>query len=932
MRFLLPLAMLAAVQGFALEPSLRVSQYVHDSFTTNDGLPQDSINDITQTPDGYLWVATQEGLARFDGVRFTAFDSRNTRTFTSDFVFTLFADRKGTLWAGASDGLMRYDGRGRFTRFAERHGFNDSAAKYISEDPAGNLWIGFGTGRTTGGKGLVRFRNGQARTFTTKDGLPSDQVYQTTTDRSGALWIGTGRGLAVMRNGAISTYTTKNGLPMDLVRDVHEDRAGTLWLGTSAGLVRFDGKRFTTVLAGEIESIFEDRHGALWIATGKGLHRLMNGKLEAATVEGLAEDRIFGLFEDREGSLWIGTHASGLHRLRAGKFTPWGSDEGLLGDSVHGIYEDAKKRLWMGTAPGGVNVLDGGKVTTYSTGEGFPASNARAFVEDGAGTMWIGTSDGLVRFDGARFRLFDTGDGLPHRSVNTVFEDGKGTLWIGTNGGLARREGERFEAVTAIPQALDEIRVIRQDRQGRLLIAGGDGAGFFDGTQFTPLMDKVNVMAAHEDGDGTLWLATWGDGLLRVRDGAVKRFTAAEGLFDSTIWSIVDDGRGNLWMGSNRGVFRVPRRQLERGEAIVSTVYGRDDGMRRRETNAGSPAAVRTRDGRIWFGTTGGAVVIDPAHIPVNRLPPNVVVERFVANEANVTIDGPLILAPGTRSLEVHYAALSLVTPSRVRYRYLLEGFDDHWIDAGTRRSAYYTNIDPGSYTFRVTAANDDGVWNQAGTSLPIHLRPFFYQTWWFYLAAAAGLVLLFFAIRGARRRAREIRHRMYHDPLTGLPNRALLAERAEVALSQAARRGRSIAILFLDLDGFKGVNDRYGHAAGDDLLRQVADRLRACIREIDTLARIGGDEFAALVAEIDDESRAAEVAQRMIDTLRPTFAIGPNPVTLGISVGIAFHPYDGESIGAILQAADRAMYRAKLAGGNQYQYNAADRDELLTF
>ena len=944
-RVLLVLALLVAPFSFALDPSKRITQYVHDSWTTNDGLPQDSINAIAQTPDGYLWLATQEGLARFDGVTFRVYDSRNTTVFDSDFVHTIHVDRRGTLWVGAASGLLRYDGNDSFTRFGRSHGLDGSAAKYISENATGVLWIGFGSGGTVGGKGLLRFENGRGTRFTKTDGLPNDQVYGTATDRAGAVWIGTGQGLVVLRDGrVVTTYTEADGLPSSFVRAVVVDREGTVWAGTTAGLARFDGNRFTTFtsrdgLASEdIESIFEDRHGVLWIATASGANRIRNGRIEPANVEGVRDDRIHGFFEDREGNLWIGAHATGVHRLRAGKFTPIGLPEGLLGQSVHGIFEDDSGKIWMGTAPGGVNVLEGERVTHITRSDGLPANSAKAFAQERSGAMWIGTSSGLVRIVGNDLTVYDTSHGLPHASTGVMHEDSSGTLWVGTTGGLARRVGERFESVPLPASLIENIRVIREVAPGRLLVAGGDGVGFIENGRFVaPTSQRLglpNFTAVHQDEDATLWLTSWGNGLHRLRNGKLYNFTSAHGLFDNTIWSIVDDGRGYFWMGSNRGIFRVSRRQLEdvangTRAKVSSAVYGTTDGMRKRETNAGSPAALRASDGRLWFATTGGAVIIDPARFPVNRLAPNVVIDRFLADGSDVPLGSPVVLKAGTRSLEVDYAALSLVSPSGVRYRYRLDGFDDGWIDAGARRSAHYTNIDPGEYTFRVIGANEDGVWSRQGAELPFRIERHFHQTWWFYVLIAAAVAAFIFLIQMARNHQLDIRHRVYHDPMTGLPNRMLLSERAEVALRAAERRGRSIAILFLDLDGFKGVNDQYGHAAGDRLLQLVADRLRACIREHDTLARIGGDEFATLVADLEDESRAADVARRMIAAVTSGFHLDDVAIPLGVSIGIAFHPYDGRDIPSILQAADRAMYRAKLAGGNQYHYNAADPAEL---
>ncbi len=927
----------------ALDAATRLSQYVHDSWTSNEGLPQDSINGIAQTPDGYLWLATQEGIARFDGTHFTIFDSGSTHGTIQNFVYTLFVDRAGTLWAGASGGLLRYDGKGTFVLIGTGQGWPDSSAKFLSQDQAGNVWAGMGSGngRGTTGKGLIRFHDGRLRIFTTRDGLSSDQVRQTWPDGED-LWIATARGLDRMNGAGIKPFTAASALAGSDIRRVLKDRAGSLWIGTPHGLFRWSDGQLTTfttadgLLDDTIESLYEDRDGILWIGTGKGVNRFLRGALEsAAGIPGLGDDTIFSFLEDREGSLWIGTHNSGLHRLRTGKFIPFGPAEGLAGSSVTAMAEDRAGRIWVATTSGALNAIDHGRiVATFGAQQGLESDDIRALSEDSAGRFWIGTATGLQTLRDGRFTP-PVPSALAGERVNVLFEDRAHVLWVGTTNGLGRLMNGRVEAFALPAQEPSNIRLIHEDPAGRIWIGGGDGLGYLANGRFTPLPQfrSMNVQSVHEDSDGTLWFTTWGSGLVRLKDGRTTRFTSADGLFDDVAWQIADDGRGNFWMGSNRGVFRVARKELNAFAAgslarISSVSYDHNDGMRRRETNLTQHSIIRSRDGTLWFATIAGVAVIDPANLRTNRLPPPVVLEHFSADDTAITPAAEMVLPPGRGSLEIGYVALSFVTPSRVRYRYRLEGFDQAWIDAGTRSTAYYTNIGPGTYTFHVIAANDDGVWNESGASLRFKLSPSFHQTWWFYALLVIALVLLAAAIRALRKRQLAIRHQVYHDPLTGLANRTLLAARADVALTQAVRLQHSIAILFLDLDGFKSVNDTKGHAVGDRLLQLVAARLQSCIRDIDTLARIGGDEFAVLVADLADESRASEVAQRMIDAIARDFGFDGHHITLGVSIGIAVHPFDGNEIETMLQAADRAMYRAKLSGGNSYQFNAEDRSE----
>jgi diguanylate cyclase (GGDEF)-like protein len=912
--------------AFALDPRKAMSQYVHNAWGTNEGLPQDSVNAIVQTADGYVWIATQEGLARFDGVRFTVFDSTNTRGAVGNFVYSLLADGDGSLWIGSGGVLLRYRG-GTFERFDERNGLADVSGRHFTKDAAGNLWIGHASEGATGGKGLARFKDGKGRVFTTKDGLSSDQVYPILVGRDGNLWIGTGAGLDLLRAEKI----THVALAGTLIRALFEDRRGNLWIGTPHGLSRLkDGAitRFTTrdgLSDNSILAIHEDRDGQIWIGTERGLNRIRDGRIEAATLAGLADDAIFAFLEDREGSLWIGTHAGGLHRLRDAKFAMLGAPEGLAGNSVGSILQDRAGRIWIGHAPGGLNVIENGSLKTYTKADGLSSENIRALYEDRQGVIWAGTSNGLGRFKDGRFSSFGS-----FGTVLSIFEDTSGALWIGTTSGLFRLKDGVIEAVTLDHHPFKAtVRFIYQDRAGRLWAGGSFGLARFENGTLVPLRVgalnriDVNLQSIHEDADGALWIGTWSQGLQRLKDGRLTTVTTANGLYDDVAWSILEDDAGFLWMGSNRGIYRVPRAQLNafadgKIKAVTSTVYGTADGMRKRETNAGGPAAIRTRDGRLWFGTTAGAAIVDPKSMPINRVPPPVVLEEVIADGKRVAENSSL--PPGTRSIEFHYAGLSFVSPEKVKYRYNLEGFSNDWVDAETRRTAYYTNIAPGSYRFRVIAANDDGFWNERGASFAFQLRPYFYETRWFYALAIVGLMLLGVALNTLRERQMQIRHQVHHDALTGLANRVLFERRTSEAMARARKNGKGIAILFLDLDRFKAVNDTLGHAAGDTVLQWTARRLRSCVREGDTMARIGGDEFAVLVAALDDDRQASALAERMIAAMRDPFVLNGDHLTLGVSIGIAAHK-DGEiDPEELLQRADQAMYRAKLVGGNAYR------------
>lgn len=939
-------SLLSSSGAFALSPGLRISQFVHESWTTTEGLPQDSVNAIVQTPDGYLWLATQEGIARFDGVEFTIFDSRTTRGVVGNFVYDLAVDHDGTLWAGSAGGLLRYEGNGAFASVtSDRRDWPGVAARFITADSRGTLWLSFGNDSDSEGKGLRSMTGSTIHTFTREDGLPHDQVYETMIDAAGRLWVGTRAGVAV-RNGPRFSTVSAPALYGQNVRALVDAADGTVWAGTSRGLVSWrDGSSRTWTRKDglrdeEVTSLFIDRDHSLWIGTAAGLHRMSDGRIEPATEEPFATDRILSIFEDREGALWIGTHNHGLHRLREGKVLPYGPPEGLVGKSVGAITQTRSGAIWIGTKPGGVTIARDGVLTPLEANTNAPIKSVTSLFEDRDESMWVGSHRGLFHLQSTRLSRYDERDGLLSSDIKAIYRDRAGVLWISTARGLHRQSGRRFMRADLGPSTPEIVRVFHESRDGRFWIGGADGFGRVERGVYVPftagIPADVHVMAISEDADGQLWLATWNFGLFRIAHDRATHFGTAHGLYDDSAWSVLPDRRGSLWLGTNRGIYRIALRDLVRCErgcssAIPYTLFGVSEGMRKRETNAGSPSAIRDAEGKLWFGTTDGVVVIDPSHLPRNPLPPTVVIERIVVDDVAHRSDDALVLPAGSRRIEFEFAGLSLTAPERVRYRYFLEGFDAGWSNPADRRRASYTGLPPGSYVFRVRASNNDGVWSPVGATAPITLRPRLYQTAAFRMAGTALIVAALFGLRWLRRRQKLIRHQGLHDQLTGLPNRTLLTQRIAVAISQARRQQRSVAILFLDLDGFKSVNDRLGHAAGDRLLQLVAMRFSGCIRDIDTLARIGGDEFAVLVADISNEDRAIHVAERIIAATDRDFGFDAHRVRLGVSVGIALHPFDGSDGDTLLKAADRAMYRAKLAGGRRYHFNAADRDETVT-
>jgi signal transduction histidine kinase/ligand-binding sensor domain-containing protein/CheY-like chemotaxis protein/HPt (histidine-containing phosphotransfer) domain-containing protein len=796
------LALALPPPAFPLAAGENHPPYRLESWQNEQGLPQNTVASIAQTPDGYLWLATQEGLVRFDGVRFQIFLATNAPGLASSSIFRLVAAADGTLWIGTDGGgLGRLQG-GKFNSLRQRDGLPQDRVGALLADGEGGLWIGTTRGlarlrrdgsfaivpvaglpaspvsalcRDSAGSfwigtvdaGVYRLAGGRAEPLTRREGLSDDRVQALHAARDGSLWIATYQGLNRLRNGRLTVYTTHDGLPSDAVNALLADRDGNLWIGTRRGLARMlDGRLVATGMPpvdDDVRALFEDREGSLWIGTGNaGLLRLKNVAFGPLVPDSRLPSRItWSVFEDRDGSLWIGT-GTGLYHLAGDVTTVYTREQGLPDDVVRCVLRDREGNLWAGTHSG-LAILRGGRFVSIGGEQGLPqAAAAYVLYEDPGGNLWVGTQKGLFRRDGGRFTGFTTADGLPSDRVFAIHQDRDGTLWVGGHGGLARLHGKRFAPV----------------REGAL--------------------GSADVFAFHEDREGDLWIGT-NSGLHRLSHGTVFVFTARQGLFDDTAFQILEDSRGYLWMSCNRGIFRVRKSDLlafaaGRLPAIPSFSYGVADGMMSVEgCGANQPAACRTRDGRFLFPNLRGVAVTRPEQVPFNALPPPVVIEDALVDNRPVARAGRLRLDPDSKAVEIHFTAPSLVAPEKVRFRYRLDGLDKDWMDAGVRRIAYYNNLRPGAYTFRVTASNNDGVWSPAGAALSFQVEPHLYQTAWF---AALGAALLAALAAGAwRLRVHSIRKRE-RELLVLVEERthALQEERdrAEAARREAERADRT--------------------------------------------------------------------------------------------------------------------------------------------
>ncbi|HVU33762.1 MAG TPA: two-component regulator propeller domain-containing protein [Opitutaceae bacterium] len=773
---------LAAIRAPALDPRLAVTQYAHDTWQLKDGLPASAVECLAQTPDGYLWLGTPAGLVRFDGVRFTDQPTHPEDPLRRETILSLGVERDGTLWIGTrAAGLRRWKGE---TLTPVRVGIMEDPVRTITLDARGGLHVG-------GPGGLyARQADGSFLLERTTNAV----VVVTFGDRKDRLWVATHGGIDCIERGARRAVTLPS-TPEAMLVDARE----TVWIGTFGGLYRapsaalLAGTAPEQVLPDHVWTVFEDRAGNVWVGTTDALIRFRGD----AGGRWLPRDRLpiretVALAEDREGSLWVGTR-DGLHRLKDVNVTPWTASEGLLGNTSPSLIETTDGALYVfnSTEPSGATRFTNNGlsyVNGISDGPSYAAAD---------GTLWVGTTGVLYHLRGDQVERYGAPEGVPPNWISAInADDGGLILSLATYGGICRwspgasrpyrlRDGTAFK----VPF---HVMTMHRHRDGALWMGGYDGLWCFrngEVTRYTTSegvsamqswLDEhpgtatysrtvvVNEMADRcitsiaEDTDGTLWFASLKGGLTRLKDGVFTPFAMRHGLFSNQLFCVLVDDNHDLWLSCPRGIFRV------RGEALAavaagqaakveSTVFTTSDGMKNEECmNEYQPAGWKRRDGTVWFATRLGVVSIDPRRLRTNPFAPTVLIEQMTADGHPVPAGPPTELPAGTQSVSFRYTALSLLAPERVRFRYVLEGFDRNWIDAGTERFAHYPKLPPGDHRFRVTACNNDGVWNEMGASVAFRIEPFFYETAWFY-ALAVGLIAT--AAAGAHRwRVRRLR------------------------------------------------------------------------------------------------------------------------------------------------------------------------------
>lgn len=814
-----------------------LSTFYREVWTTRQGLPHNQVNAMAQTPDGYLWLGTWEGIVRYDGLDFQIFDRGNTPALKDNGIRSVRVAPDGALVAGTARGGVTIKRGNRWQTLGMQDGLAENSAMDALIDRRGRLWVAHES------HGLTRIDHGKAtRLNVANGGLPSDVTYSLAEDADGSVWVATARGLVHMTDQGSTVLGPAAGLPDGAVTHLRRTRSGGLLVGTEHGGYRRVGNsaRFALISPllpeDNVPSLAEDAAGNVWIGTiNNGLYRLSALGLEHFTSEDeLPNNRVASLLVDREGSVWAGTNAGLLH-LADTPFTSWGRDQGMSDDYVRTLAQADHGGVWIGTGRG-LNLWRGDRiVASYTKADGLPGDSILSLQPARDGSLLVGTyNNGLLRMrDGKVVAHADNASGMPgSNQVRAVAEQADGTVWIGTTRGLVRSKDGQYRLFTradGLPR--EYIVALYFDRQGALWVGTSDGAAVIRGDD----VEAINIRSVNDgkvvfdfldDPDGTLWLAT-DRGLVRRRNGVMRSIGLAQGLPIDTFFAVVDDGRGAFWLTSNRGVLRLSRNNVEavldgREAQLAGDHFGEADGLASAQCNGGSgPSSLLDAAGNVWVATAGGAAMVNPQAMHSARPTlPQVVLEQVLADDRVVDIaeDGQLHLPAGTRKLEFRYAAVSFLVPRFLRYRHRLHGVESGWVSSGSSRIAQFTNLGPGHYQFDVgvSAPGLGQGWSPDVTRLQIDIAPLPWQRLGFVLAAVAIVLLLLLAVfrwRTHSLRQRTIMlERVVSERTSELRNNAEELRRADkektALLGRLREQSREFERLALE-DGLTHVSNR---------------------------------------------------------------------------------------------------------------------------
>jgi signal transduction histidine kinase/ligand-binding sensor domain-containing protein len=774
-------ALFAYLPAFALNPDRQISQYSHTAWRIQDGVFSGAPSAIAQTSDGYLWIGTESGLVRFDGVRFVPWVPPRGQQLPSSAVSSLLAASDGSLWIGMRAGLAHWK-EDKLTTFPEVSVFVES----ILEDRSGAIWITRSQLRDDKGP-LCQVIADSLHCHGSAEGISFLYAQPLATDSLGNLWIGSSLGIVRWKPGSSATYLSpglRDSKGLAGVSAIAAGPQGVLWVGMERsgkglGLQRLvEGQWKDTILPGmngtaiEVSALLTDREGSLWVGTtSHGIYRIAAGKADHfASTDGLSSDSVSRLFEDREGNLWIVTNR-GMDRFRGTQVTSFSKREGLTTEYAGSVVAARDGTVWIGNARA-LNFIRNGKLSAIEEGKGLPGRRVTALFVDHAGRLWVGIDNGLTVYEQGKFRSVKKPDGSPLGVVRSIVEDTEQNIWATSTKPVLFRIRD-LQVRDEIPTSqVPRTRTLAADPKGGIWVAPPDGSlaryrqGHLQAFDTHQKKDSAWIRNILAEPDGSVW-ATREEGLIGWKDGRIQTLSSRNGLPCDSVFTVIRDQSGSLWLSTQCGYIVIAQSELDKWWKAPDTqvnfrVFDVFDGAQPARTNF-NPSAARTPDGKLWFVNETILQMIDPSRLSRNELQPPVHVEQIIADRKPYAAGTVVRLPARTRDIQIDYTALSLVVPEKVFFRYKLDGHDTGWEEAGTRREAFYSDLPPGNYQFRVIACNNDGVWNETGATQSFTIAPAFVQTGWFLVAcliSAMGLLWLLYTLR-VRRLATQLQARL---------------------------------------------------------------------------------------------------------------------------------------------------------------------------
>ena len=908
--FLCPVVVFAQ----SLSPAKSLTQFDLVSYQTRDGLPQNSVTTLLQDKRGYLWVGTYSGLARFDGLRFESFDDKRG-LISNSYIYSLIEGKDSTIWIGTVNNGLFWMKNEKIHRYTKFKGLMSDDIKCLAIDSSGDLWMG------TYGDGLLRIHNDSLIRYDSLSGEQTLYIDALTCDRDGHIWVGSrGSGLYKYVNDHFILYGPDKGLTSYHIRDIKEDQKGRLWIATSGeGLYVLDNdhaRRFGKtdgLTSNAINALSIDKAGTVWIGTqGNGLDRLAkSGFSDITTRNGLTNDVIGTLLTDRSGNLWIGTLGGGLLEMRKGKFATYTTVEGLSNNNIWTVYEDHQHRVWIGTNGGGVDVMKNGKVIRQiTTNEGLSNNFVRAIYGDNRGNVWVSTYGGLNRIHNGHIKNYTTKNGLSDKIVLSIYEDSRNNLWIGTSGGGLDHYNYKSDSFTylTVKDGLTNnyIRAIQEDHSHRLWLGtGGGGICIVKNGKVLKTITKKDglpsnvVVSFHEDENHVMWAGTHGGGLVRIKGDSLATIQMEDGLPDNVIFTIFEDSMHRFWMSSNKGIFSISRDSLNKfisGKIthIRPRLYDTYDGLKSTECNGSNqPAGWQTDDGSLWFPTVYGAAEINPDKIGNASKRSYIYIDQVIADRDSLLGSHADTLRAKVRDVEFHYTSPNLTAAEKVKYKYRLVGYDHGWIDAGSRRVAFYTNLPYGRYTFEVLARNHEGFWSRQPATYELYIPTPFYLTKWAYgtyiLLLFGGLYgFMFYQNKQTRKKEQQrflteqLRTQAEQEHLRRVASEARMREKERVLELQTKEKEIEIERRHRELErevsrafaqGVEGERNRIALELHDEILGILSRIMRSTQSRIRHAKQNGHsvDEFIGQIQDILPEmDQLGQEIRTIMDDMKP--------------------------------------------------------------